>query len=479
MTSLFLDYRSALVDRVPHLSLERLTEIGGQRGRLHAQARQDGLIRLLLSNYEGTRRSWNSGTDYRDSCFPKKTLQKYLKTSGSSHHQKFLTPLFAFHQGQRGYSASAGMGKSYRMLPHIRAVLDDLYQGFAPVRLIGRDGEEVFLKDLAGFPFTPTCMLPGCVPLDAVALHRRIAEVESWQTDTIGRLAKAEILQRLRVLRKWAVSAGGIPNGYSMTSTGRAGPSTEGGPHLIGMSPEVRTLVFAETDLVDFDLKASFWTCLQSVAAHLTIKTPAISDYISHRDQFFLPRWAKLLNMDAAVFKPVATSWLLGAQISPFAKAIRDLNGNPFTISATLRSDDLTVRLQKRIRAEAAKVLNKYAAGLPKGTSGGVLNAVGAEFLGDAEEEGGLHCHLLTGLEQFAMRSIVSHIPTPTAVIFDGVIAPAFPVEHLEDVVRIQSEKTLGFPLRVRIKASPFAEQFERMRSTLRSSLPARETAAA
>jgi hypothetical protein len=67
--------------------------------------------------------------------------------------------------------------------------------------------------------------------------------------------------------------------------------------------------------------------------------------------------------------------------------------------------------------------------------------------------------HALTGYEQFAIRAMCEKVAGLQAVIYDGFIAPAQPVEALEEQVRRRSYEALGVTLDMRLKTEDLSQR--------------------
>jgi hypothetical protein len=67
--------------------------------------------------------------------------------------------------------------------------------------------------------------------------------------------------------------------------------------------------------------------------------------------------------------------------------------------------------------------------------------------------------HLLTGYEQYAMRTLCPLVPGLTAVVYDGFLAPPTAVAPLMERVRECSQRELGVPLDMKLEATPFDQQ--------------------
>jgi hypothetical protein len=88
------------------------------------------------------------------------------------------------------------------------------------------------------------------------------------------------------------------------------------------------------------------------------------------------------------------------------------------------------------------------------------INAVGKRLRPNrgASDFGRLCSHALTGYEQFAIREMCGQVVGLQAIIYDGFIAPAQPLVHLEERVRARSKEVLNVALDVRLKTKDLAE---------------------
>jgi hypothetical protein len=261
----------------------------------------------------------------------------------------------------------------------------------------------------------------------------------------------------LHTTRKWVVSLGGLPNLYREQSHGRLGPS---GFHLITMPGRLRRLLLQGSGMIDYDLASSFWSIFVSLGKALSFPTPNADEYLNSK-----PAWHDLWvratghgNPDD--FKAVAVSWLTGGRLSP---SPRTESGRRLGASAmvALSGDPAARALYKEVQHGMKRIVHDALTSETDGIEKVRINAVGKRLTlaRSSADFARLSSHALTGYEQFAIRAMCEQVVGLQAIIYDGFIAPAQPVEPLEEQVRRRSYEALGVTLDVRLKTEDLSQR--------------------
>ena len=267
----------------------------------------------------------------------------------------------------------------------------------------------------------------------------------------------------LKACRKWVISAGGLPNQYWLQASGRLGPSQgQGGLHVITLPRAIRHLIFHRSGLEDFDLVSCHWSILQSLARARGVPTPWCDAYVRSKEDWHA-RWAKATGRrNSKVFKVLCASWLTGGTLSAFPETAGAQALGPDGMARFTR-DKYAQRLHAEVRAVLPKVL---AATTSVQRAEGIhfaVNAVGRplELGANGQSIGQLHAHLLTGFEQLAIRAACRKVQGLQAIVYDGFIAPPQDVAPLEEAIREESSRALGFPLDLKLKRQAFSRPIE------------------
>jgi hypothetical protein len=454
-----LDYRAALKKRLPDLRKERLRKLG----RKHVGVRQRFLVQLLSKSYERRR----PHREQRDAdAFSRDFLVRGLRASPKAdRYCALLEPFYEFTRNH-GYSKTRGVTKPYRLRPHVRTALEEVYESDEPVPVVYTDGqryETSYELPANGVPegSAPGLVVPATLPIPRERIDDAIGRVREWQerlyphallnpTKDSGRTV-SDALRLLYACRKWAVSFGGLPNLYREQSHGRLGPK---GFNIIGFPAEVRHLLYEGSGMVDFDLRTCFWSIFRSLGRAIGFQTALVDGYASHRANWHA-RWARLTRRwNPNIFKPVATSWLTGGCLSAYGlTSSAKLVGTD--AMQLLQDDPGTRRLYQEVRAGMKRIVEEAGEIRDEGGKKVLVNAVGAALPLDGPRRpsfGSKCAHLLAGYEQFAIREVCQQVEGLQAVIYDGFIAPPQPVEPLEELIRKCSEDGLGFTLDLQLK---------------------------
>jgi hypothetical protein len=462
-----LDTRTPLIERLPDLQPDRLRVLG----RKHVCKRQRYLTQLLSTSYE--RRQPHSVDRDADS-FRRDCLVQGLSVSPHGKvYTRLLAPFYVFPEGNYGYSKDRGITKAYRLRPAALDALDAVYRNEEPVPVMVYDenGNEVRRDtlDVNGLPeIGPTRLtLPSVLPVRLAQIDHAIGRVAGWM-EQFGEAmyldpAKPEattLAQAQRILRssrKWVVSLGGLPNLYQEQSHGRLGPS---GFHLITMPAQLRRLLLEGSGMVDYDVASCFWTIFQSLGRALSFATPVVDEYVGGKADWH-NRWANITGRkNSDDFKAVAASLLTGGTLSPssFTESGRRLG--PSAMHAL--SGDVAARdLYREVKHGMKRIVGDALKSETDGAEKVCINAVGKHLTlqGTPADFPRVCSHILTGYEQFAIRAMCEQVVGLQAIIYDGFIAPAQPVERLEEQVRKRSYEALGVTLDVRLKTEDLSQR--------------------
>jgi hypothetical protein len=128
-----------------------------------------------------------------------------------------------------------------------------------------------------------------------------------------------------------------------------------------------------------------------------------------------------------------------------------------------LQEDPQATTLYREITSSLKRILKDASWTHSDGSESVGVNAVGRALVlrRNRSDFGRICSHMLTGFEQFAIRTMCAQAVGVVAVIYDGFIAPSQPTERLKDAVRRASESRLGFALDVRLKAQALSAQIE------------------
>ena len=431
--------------------------------RKYVGHRQRFLCDLLSISYE---RRHVHEVDPEADAFSRASLLKGLRVSATKEViPTYLRDLYPFEESNRGYDRDAGLTKAYRMRDSVRMVLDEVYstRDSLPV-----EGQEVFTKSENGLPSEMAgqdLFVPAHLPVseeDLVATEDRIRgwmEPDNHQglldPHKSGGMTLQGALQIIRSCRMWQRSYGGFPNLYRLQSYGRLGPRG-GSIHVITLPRTIRQLVFHHSGLEDFDLVSCHWSILTSLARAMGLKTPWIDAYRENKEEWHRS-WAGATCLYPSDLKPITSSWLTGGVLSssPHTAGVRAVGREMMTY---LQKDHRAQALYKETRDTLGRVIPQVTEYVRDGGRTVVVNAVG-----QARETQGLSrrkvfSHVLTGFEQFAIRTACQRVRDLQAVVYDGFIAPPQDVVPLQAAIREESSKRLGLTLRLQLKRKPFSD---------------------
>lgn len=449
-----LDFREALVKRLPALGEEHLKSIS----RKLAEPRQQFLTQLLTNSFE--RRHPHSSDSSAD-AFSRDFLAKGLRTREQYH--RFVTPFYDFPQGSWGYSKGRHETKPYRLRKHAKQALWDVYSSEEPVPFHWEDRSGEFVpgsEPTNGMPTSVECyfMVPALLPLPLSSPEHAISRVSGWfaegQVSPHAPLKQGkphgatwgDALQILLSARKHIATLGGLPNLYAQQSTGRLGPRS-GAFHLIRVPNKVRRLLYEGSGMQDYDIRSCFPSIFLSLGRELGFETKQVEEYLGHKHAFH-ERWAGMTGTNRDAFKSVVISWFPGATLSPHhhASGARSVGTNAMEIIA---HDPVTRALYGEIRQGMNMVLDECGRRATDGKDVVLTNAVGARLRlrRGLRRPGPEAMHLLVGFEQFAIREAARRVPSLQVVVYDGFIAPPVPTQPLTDAIRERSAAELGITL--------------------------------
>jgi hypothetical protein len=464
---LALDTRTPLTHRLPDLELKRLSELG----RKHVGDRQRFLTELFSMSYERRR----PHSLYRDAdSFDRNFLVKGLRVSPHGKaYTPLLTPFYTFPEDNRGYSKERGATKAYRLRPTVSAALHAVYRSdeTLPVTVYNDNGTEVGLDTLGanGLPHSVAdrITVPAVLPFSTGQIDHAIGRVDEWIEQFRETMyldpakpestSLAEARRLLDTSRKWVVSLGGLPNLYREQSHGRLGPS---GFHLITMPGRLRQLLFEGSGMVDHDLASCFWSIFQSLGKALSFPTPNADEYLDSKAAWH-SRWVRATgHWNPDDFKAVAVSWLTGGTLSASSRTESGRRLGASSMHA-LGGDPTARALYKEVQHGMKRIVHDALKSETDGTEKVRINAVGKRLTleGSSADFPRLCSHALTGYEQFAIRAMCEKVVGLQAVIYDGFIAPAQPVQALEEQVRRRSYEALGVTLEVRLKTEDLSQR--------------------
>ncbi len=422
---------------------------------------------MILASFAGSRRhSKNPQASY----FSGQSLVRNLQTE---RYQQLLRPFFSFNEGNVGYSRKYGETKAYTLLPHVVTALDRMMETrsqliVVPVFADAATGMERTRGDLRknGIPepLSEKLFVPSVFALSEANVLSAIDKVQQ-RLATYGdsslnpkKPAGNTLLQGLRQLQQcdlWRRSLGGLPNLYVEQTSGRLG--YEGlSPHLISMPSMLRALLLEKTDLVSFDISASYYSIYVSVGKSIGIFTSHAEAYLKNRSAYH-GAWSRATGHDNPdSFKRVAISWLMGATLS---HSRRTSSTKVFGKDAMMKlSQDQSARLlYKEVRTGMKEIIRAHS------KNNVIVNVLGKELqLDDRSNDftnfGKSASHILVGYEQYAIREICQKVEGLKAIIYDAFVAAPQSVEPLEEFIREKSRKELGVALEINLTATRFAD---------------------
>ena len=265
----------------------------------------------------------------------------------------------------------------------------------------------------------------------------------------------ADALRLLRVAKQYTISIGGLPNFYCVQSHGRLGPL---GFHVIGVPKLVRELLFEGSGLCDFDLVSCFPSIFASLGRAYGFPTEMVERYISDKQRYHEYWTFTTKTFSADVFKPLVASFFTGGKLSPSPKTAgaRALGHDAMEL---LRTNEAACRLYDEIRSGMKRIIQESTKERD-GRDMVFLNAVGARLQVSRERSdfGKICAHLLTGYEQFAIRTVSRHVEGLRGIIYDGFVALPQRTCGLEAHIQAASVKVLGLKLDLRLKQQDLSE---------------------
>jgi hypothetical protein len=470
---LFLDTITALLERLPDLRLEAVEKNGGRK-RKYARQRQEALARLLSCSYEHCHKH---ETEPGASAFSRNFLVDELHADkNGAAYAKLLEPFYDFPHGKRGFSKDLHQTKAYYLNAAAINALQAVYEGNTPMRVLDEHDNVVTRGDLPTngipAPLDKNFSVPSVIDLPLDHLDRAIAFVNGLiMQDGECRLCNpekgrgmtlGECRRYLYACRQWTLALGGLPNLYNVASNGRLAPTTM--THTINLPRSIRRLVFDGSGLVDYDFASCYWSIFRSLGRAIGFPTRYADGYIKNRHDW-LAMWVGVTGSGTVSdYKQIALSWLSGATLSAFpstegAKLVGPQAMTILSANGAARSLYTEVRVgMKRIKEYTKEIGNVRT--LESGRHV-YVNAVGAELKteGNQGDFARICSHLLTGYEQYAMRTLCPFVPGLTAVVYDGFLAPRTAVAPLVERVRERSRNELAIELDMTLEATPLDQQ--------------------
>lgn len=462
-----LDTRAALIERIPDLGLAF--------SRKHGEERQRFLIDLLTTSYERRRpHAKESAADSFDRSF----LVSGLRCS-PRNYKRILSRFYTFSEENRGYDRDRHLTKAYRLRPDVLAGLSRVYEGDEPLPVLwcGDDGEP--LPEGTGPPangLPPTLShrlaVPSVLSISKEQIDSAISRIQRWIAVRGSRApldpekrdgaTLEEALRLLYVSRKWVVSLGGLPNLYTLHSTGRAGPS---GFHVIQMPSALRRVLFEGRTLVDYDIASCFPSIFISLGKAAGFPTIQVEQYVNAKHDYHA-RWVWMSQKRSKPddFKSVTSSWFTGGNLSSCQRT----HGAQLVGSETMQrlvADRFTVALYREVREGMKRVVRDIGSWQTDGAKKVLVNAVGATYPPEGAKVtfGGQCCHILTGYEQYAIRSMCHKATGLQAIIYDGYVASPQDTRALEEELRQDASRELGVDLQLHLKRTSWSEPIPEM----------------
>lgn len=460
-----LALESALSSSLADLGLEQLRSVS----RKFTEHRQQSLCSLLLSAYEQHR---PHQSDPLAVSFTKQFLGDTLRAHRNSKTvDRLISPFFTYPAGNRGYSKSARETKPYRLREHAQAAVERAVTGRMRLPVVWRsdDGSpsdapipENGIPEPHG---TRGLFVPPVIALSSTAVDEALTWVENGiriaspraplDADRPDGLTLETTRRRLWVCRQWAVSLGGIPNLYREQRFGRLGPA-RGSAHIISLPSMLRRLLFADRELVDYDLRSAHFSLFMSLGQAFGLPTDATREYLSNKTEIHR-RWGRMVawgNLND--FKRLTASFLTGGSLAPTGRSSAGRVLGPARLKQ-LQQDPFAAALYRETSAGMKTLV--AAATMKEGRDHSLTNATGNTYTmtKSRSDFGKAASCLLTGFEQWVIREICRHMPGLQGIIYDGFVAPEQNVGAMETQLRQRSTATFGFPLEVSIKATPLS----------------------
>lgn len=440
---------------------------GGRKGMPLASHRQGALIqRYILPAYEGL---YQHSSDPRYRSFPlrgKHGIEKKLKAEDHVAHRlmdlAFDRDAFLAGRGSEEHGTT-GTTAGYLLHERLVAALDAVYAepGEYPVLTCGEDAplwdavEDTRWIGPQGF---------------ALEIPKLLALSPEGLRDTLNKVTDPADILFLRKALSWAISAGGIPNLYRPTKTGRlvqasyavgVGASPSAG-HIIGLTPRQRALLLEhrELPLEDFDIRGSFHALFISLAESLGASVEAVKHYLTHKDDHNRRISGLAESTDTSAAKRVVLSILNGGELVPQSRAIIGLRTpgkvSPKSVAAALNADPFLRQFKSEVKSVGRHLLQRLDSD---------VNAVGVTYervTKGGEEFSRRMSHVLQGVEQLCIQRLAHTLTqagsTLEAVIADGLIVSqsGLSTQGLEEDIAGHAEASLGIPLRVQLKRQRF-----------------------
>ncbi len=466
---LTLDAVDALSPRLPALTLDHIRSAGGQK---KPRERQRGLLHLVQGAY--SRRNPHEALPDCE-ALGAEYLEAVLHARGSRPRiDALLAPLFEFPEGRRGWDHRRGLSKPYRLRAEPRAALEEVHASADAFPVVVEDANARALRDFRDLPdhgIDPALgtgiSVPKVFPVELPAVDRAVAlldgriaeEGASAPLDPVnkpGGLTLDDGRSILLSCRGSVKSIGGLPNLYALEDSGRLGGV--GRESVVGLPRPVRQLLLAGSGLVDYDIRACNWSLFANAADALGFDAPHVRALLEDPARYYAGLAAAVGLPSPGSLKPVLLSLLTGATLSPYPhrSGTQAIGEDAMRRLAALTG---VVALHDEVRTGMGYLTDALLPGERDGTATVFVNAVDGVLRPDGRGRvtaGQKASHLLTGLEQLAVRSVCPHVRGLRGVIYDGFIAEAQDTGAWAAHVREASRRRLGFPLEVSFKATPF-----------------------
>jgi hypothetical protein len=451
----------------------REESIRAAAGRQFVRERQLALTQMIVTAYEGRRKHKRFP---RAATFSRDWLTDNLRTKPHpAAYQRLLAPLFTFAEGNRDYSRSTGQTKPYFLKPHVSDALDAVFRSDLPSPVVITDERgkiRRFTSDDAisngiPAPLSERFHVPAILPVSPVGIAETLDRLQTaigeydgaapLDTSKPNGLTLTHAYRQMLHVRKWSTSIGGIPNTYTVQSNGRLGYSGCS-LHVIQMPSAFRHLLFSGSGLVDYDIASAHWAAYISRAKSLGIRTKLSESYVANKEQWH-STWAEVTRHSVTSdLKAIALSWLNGATLSSSKQTAGTQRIGREAMKRLAEYESGQSSLYNEVREGMSALVQHETPTKTKGRPTAFVNAVQKKLIvkRGSSDYSKICSHLLTGWEQFAVREICSQVQSLGAVCYDGVIAPAQSTDHWSQLVRDRSAETLGFPLDITIKATPF-----------------------
>jgi hypothetical protein len=228
------------------------------------------------------------------------------------------------------------------------------------------------------------------------------------------------------------------------------------GFHAINYPKPLRHLIFADKHLVDYDIATCGPSIFRCLGDRYNFSTTAWTTYIDHKDDFHTRLMAITGHAKPDDIKSEITALLYGS--SGWCSGPTSNNSLSVPAKRALHADCFIRALKDEARVGMRTVLyQEFTPSLRKNSI--LVNAVQAEL---PYEKGGrwrrqAYAHLLTGYEQFAIRTVCRGMIGLVLIVYDGFIAAEQNVEDLERLIAVESQRELNVPLALRLKRTPLA----------------------